>query len=103
MKEAVAEATANDETRLNQQRENELLRRFDKLVKKADRLNPPEPKTRVAGDVTKNKLVQQPTHRRLINRLQRKQDEVLIITVYTIYLIPPKDLRGFNRLRRTVH
>lgn len=76
IKDAVAEATANDETRLNRQRENDLLRRYDKLVKKADRLNPPPLKRRAQSDEAK-KPVQQLTPRRLVNRLQRKRDEVL--------------------------
>lgn len=76
IKDAVAEAKANDEDRLSQQRENDLLRRYDKLVRKADRLNLPPPKRRVKSDEAK-KPVQQLTPRRLVNRLQRKRDEVL--------------------------
>jgi transposase len=77
IKDAVAEAKASDEARLNQQRESDLLRRYDKLVKKADRLNPPPPKRKMGIDAPKNKPAQQPTPRALINRLQRKRDEVL--------------------------
>ncbi|MGB9179579.1 MAG: IS66 family transposase [Pyrinomonadaceae bacterium] len=77
MKDVVTQAKANDETRLNQQRENDLLRRYDKLVEKADRLNPPQPKRKVERDAPKKKPAQQPTPRSLINRLQRRRDEVL--------------------------
>lgn len=54
-----------------------FLRRYDKLVKRADRLNPPLPKTKAEGNSAKNKLIQQLTPRRLINRLPRRRDEVL--------------------------
>jgi transposase len=77
IKDAVTEAKANDETRLSQKRENELLRRYDKLVEKADRLNPPQPKRKVERDAPKKKPAQQPSPRSLINRLQRHRDEVL--------------------------
>jgi transposase len=75
MKETASEARAG--TKLSEPIKNEFLARYDKLVKKAERLNPPQPKRKV-GDVSlKNKSVQQPTPRRLINRLQRRRDEVL--------------------------
>lgn len=77
MKDAVAEAKALAEDRLNQQRENDLLRRYDKLVKRADRLNPLQPKRKVGSAAPKKKPAQQPSPRSLINRLQRRRDEVL--------------------------
>jgi transposase len=77
MKEAVAEAKANDEARLTQQRESDLLRLYDKLVKRAARLNPPQRTSTAEGVARKSKPVPQPTPGRLINRLQRRRDEVL--------------------------
>jgi transposase len=77
MKDAVAQAKADAQPGLSQQMKNDFLRRYDKLVKKADRLNPPPPQTEVEAESTNNKPVQQPTPRRLINRLQRRRDEVL--------------------------
>ncbi len=76
IKDAVAQAKTEAEVKLSEQMKIAFLRRYDKLVKRAARLNPP-PQTEVEGDSPKKKLVQQPTPRRLINRLQRKRDEVL--------------------------
>jgi Transposase IS66 family len=76
IKEAVAEAKQVAEGRLSEEIKNAFLRRYDKLVEKADRLNPPQPKRTVEGDSPKQKPVQQPTPRSLINRLQRRRDEV---------------------------
>jgi transposase len=99
IKDAVTEAKANDETRLNQQRENELRRRYDKLVKKADRLNPPQPKRKLDRDAPKKKPIQQPTPRSLINRLQRRRDEVLR---FMADLSVPFDNNGSERDLRMV-
>jgi transposase len=77
MKDAVAQAKADAQPGLSAQMKNDFLRRYDKLVKKADRLNPPVPIRNMEGDASKKKPVQQPTPRSLINRLQRKRDEVL--------------------------
>jgi transposase len=70
MKEAVSEAEAD--AHLSEQTKNEFLRRYDKLVKRADRLNPP-PARKAESDAPKKKPVQQPTPRRLINRLQKRR------------------------------
>jgi transposase len=77
IKDAVAQANEGAEAGLSEQMKTDFLRRYDKLVKKADCLNSPPPKRTVGGDSPKKKLVQQPTPRALINRLQRKRDEVL--------------------------
>lgn len=77
MKDTVAQAKTEAQAGLSEQIKNDFLRRYDKLVKKADRLNPPEPQTKVEGNSTKNQPIQQPTPRRLIKRLQRHRDEVL--------------------------
>ncbi len=77
MKDAVGEAKADAKGEFSERMKNDFMRRYDKLVKKADRLNPPPPKTEVEAESTNNKPVQQPTPRRLINRLQRRRDEVL--------------------------
>jgi transposase len=65
MKETASEAKAEADARLSE------------LVRKADRLNPPLPRRKGQDDAPKNKPVQQPTPRTLINRLQRRRDEVL--------------------------
>jgi transposase len=51
------------------------LRRYDRLVKKADRLNPHPPPD--SGGALKKKLPPLPPPRRLVNRLRRRRDEVL--------------------------
>ena len=73
IKEAMAEAKVEAEVQLSEQIKNDFLRQYDKLVKKADRLNPPRPKRTVRSDAPKNKPVRQPTPRPLINRLQRRR------------------------------
>jgi transposase len=78
IKGIVAEARANPaQAHLNEEIKTDFLRRYDKLVRHADRLNPSEPKRKVDGDAPQTSVPQQPTPRRLINRLQRRRDEVL--------------------------
>jgi transposase len=76
IKDTVAQAQTDAEVELSAQTKNGFLRRYDKLVKKADRLNPPLPKSTAESAATK-KPAPQLTPRRLINRLQRRRDEVL--------------------------
>ncbi len=99
MKDAVAQAKADAQPGLSEQMKNDFLRRYDKLVKKADLLNPPPPKTEVEAESTKNNPVQQPTPRRLINRLQRSRDEVLR---FVSDLSVPFDNNGSERDLRMV-
>ena len=77
IKDAVTEANTETEVGLSELMKNDCLRRYDKLVKKADRLNPPPPKRKVPSEAAKNKHSQQPTPRSFINRLQRKRDDIL--------------------------
>jgi len=76
IKDTVAQAQTDAEVELSAQTKNDFLRRYDKLVKRADRLNPPQPKRKAERDAAK-KPATQLTPRRLINRLQRRRDEVL--------------------------
>ena len=76
MKDAAAAAKADADVELNEQIKTDFLRRYDKLVKRADRLNPP-PVRKVGDEPPKKSILQQPTPRRLVNRLQRRRDEVL--------------------------
>lgn len=98
IKDTVAQVRADAEVRLSEQIKNEFLRQYDKLVKKADRLNPP-PKTKVESDAQKKKPTQQPTPRNLINRLQRRRDEVLR---FMTDLSVPFDNNGSERDLRMV-
>jgi len=76
IKDTVAQAKTDAEVELSAQTKNDFLRRYDKLVKRADRLNPPPPKRTAESTATKKPSTQL-TPRRLINRLQRRRDEVL--------------------------
>jgi transposase len=76
IKEAAAQARSEAQRELSEQIKNDFLQCYDKLVGKADRLNPP-PKREAEADSPKKKSLQQLTPRRLINRLQRRRDEVL--------------------------
>jgi len=76
IKDVVAETQTKDEVGLSEKMKNEFLRRYDQLVRKADRLNLLPPKTKAQGDAAK-KPATQLTPRRLVNRLQRRRDEVL--------------------------
>jgi transposase len=77
LKETVSQAKAETTPQLNEPTRSEFLRRYDQLVRKADRLNPPSPKRKAGDGSSKHKPVQQPTPRTLSNRLQRRRDEVL--------------------------
>jgi transposase len=77
IKETVAQAKTEVEGELSEQMKNDFRRRYDKLVRQADRLNPPPPKRKPGSDSPKNKPIRQPTPRNLVNRLQRHRDEVL--------------------------
>lgn len=99
IKDAVAAAKTDHEVGLSEQIRTGFLRRYERLVKKADRLNPPQPIRKVEGDASKKKPVQQPTPRSLINRLQRKRDEVLR---FMTDLSVPFDNNGSERDLRMV-
>jgi transposase len=76
IKDDLAKVKAETDAQFSAQTKNDFLRRYDQLVKKADRLNPPPPRRKDVGDAAK-KPSTQPTPRRLVNRLQRHRDEVL--------------------------
>lgn len=76
MKEAVSKAKTDADVEINEQIKIDFLRRYDKLVKRADRLNSP-PKRKALESDTAKKPAAQLTPRRLVNRLQRHRDEVL--------------------------
>jgi transposase len=95
----VAKAKTEVEGQLSEQMKNDFLHRYDKLVKQADRLNPPQPKRKSGSGLPKNKPVQQPTPRNLVNRLQRRRDEVLR---FIADLSVPFDNNGSERDLRMV-
>ncbi|HLL13801.1 MAG TPA: IS66 family transposase [Pyrinomonadaceae bacterium] len=99
MKEEVAAAKTEAEVGLSEPMKAELLQRYDKLVKKAERLNPPLPKSKVAGDAPKTKPPLKPTPHSLIKRLHTRRDEVLrFMTDITV----PFDNNGSERDLRMV-
>lgn len=99
MKDAVAEAKTSTEVVFSEQMKNDFLYRYDKLVKKADRLNPPLPVRKVTDSTPQKSLLQQPTPRRLVNRLQRRRHEVLCFISDTSV---PFDNNGSERDLRMV-
>jgi transposase len=76
IKDDLTKVKAETDAQFSAQTKNDFLRRYDQLVKKADRLNPPPPRRKDVGDAAKKSSTQL-TPRRLINRLQRRRDEVL--------------------------
>lgn len=77
IKRKVEKANREPEAELSQRVKTDFLRRYDRLVRRADRLNPPPPKGTATTDASKNKLFARPTPGSLIKRLQRQRDEVL--------------------------
>jgi transposase len=98
IKATVARAQVETTTQLSEPTKNDFFHRCDKLVRKADRLNPPPPKREAAGGEAK-KPAAQLTPRRLINRLQRHRDEVLRFMTDTSV---PFDNNGSERDLRMV-
>lgn len=76
IKEAASEARAAGDARLSEAAQVAYLRRYDRLVEKADRLNPP-PREGSGSDSPKRKRPPLSPQRRLVNRLRRRRDEVL--------------------------
>ena len=72
----MAATKTQPEAELTQRVKTDFLRRYDRLVRRADRLNPPPPKG-TTTDASKNKLLHGPTPGSLIKRLQRRRDEIL--------------------------
>lgn len=78
IKEAAAEARAAGQAQLSEAAKGTYLRRYDRLVKRADKLNPqPRGSGAGAGASPKRKRPPLSPQRRLVNRLRRRRDEVL--------------------------
>jgi transposase len=78
IKEAAAQARAAGQGQLGEKSRSAYLRRYDRLLKKADKLNPYPPQVEAEGHAAK-KQRRPPLSppRRLVNRLSRRRDEVL--------------------------
>lgn len=96
IKRKVEKVKAEPEAELSQRAKTDFLRRYDRLVRRADRLNPPPPKS---IDASKNKLFARPTPGSLVKRLQRRRDEVLRFMTDTSV---PFDNNGSERDLRMV-
>lgn len=71
-------AIAEGRGQLSEEAKSRYLARYDRLVKKADRLNPyPSEDGYGSGDSPKKKRTPLSPQRRLVNRLSRRRDEVL--------------------------
>jgi len=77
IKRKVTATRQQPEAELTQRAKVDFLRRYDRLVRRADRLNPPPPKGAGVSDASKNKSLIRPTPSSLTKRLQRRRDEVL--------------------------
>ena len=78
IKEAAEKARAAGHAQLNEQTRSGFLHRYDRLVKKADKLNPQPSKGEAEGGATpQQKRPPLSLARRLANRLSRRRDEVL--------------------------
>jgi transposase len=76
IKEATSEARAADQAQISEAAQGAYLRRYDRLVKKADKLNPLPPQDAGGGSPPSKRSPLTPP-RRLVNRLLRRRDEVL--------------------------
>jgi transposase len=98
IKRSVEKVKTQPEAELTQRAEADFLRRYDRLVRQADRLNPSPPKDS-PPDVSKNKLLPKPTPGTLVKRLQRRRDEILRFLTDTSV---PFDNNGSERDLRMV-
>jgi transposase len=75
--EAAAQARAAGRDQFSAEAQGAYLRRYDRLVKKADKLNPIPPQGASGGDSPRKQRPPLTPPRRLVNRLSRRRDEVL--------------------------
>jgi transposase len=76
IKEATSEARAAGHAQISEAAQGTYLRRYDRLVKKADKLNPLPPQDAGGGSPRSRRPPLTPP-RRLVHRLSRRRDEVL--------------------------
>jgi transposase len=77
IKEAAEEVRATGHAQLSEETQGAYLRRYDRLLRKADKLNPPPLKVVAESDAAKKQRPPLSPARRLVNRLLRHRDEVL--------------------------
>jgi transposase len=100
IKEAATQARAAGDAQLSEEAKGAYLRRYNRLVQKADKLNPHLSENKdAAGDAPKKKRLPLSPQRRLVNRLLRRRDEVLrFMTARSV----PFDNNGTERDLRMV-
>lgn len=77
IKEAAEQARAAGSAQLSEQTQGAYLRRYDRLVRKADKLNPHPPQVVAESDAAQKQRPPLSPSRRLVNRLLRHRAEVL--------------------------
>jgi transposase len=77
VKETTDKARAQKEAKLDQREQSAYLRHYDRLVRKAVKLNPPVSRCKGQPGATKKKRIAQPTAYGIIQRLQRRREEIL--------------------------
>ena len=99
IKKATESARAAGRDGLGEEVKCAYLRRYDRLVKRADKLNPHPPADNAGGDPRRKQRPLLSPARRLINRLARRRDEVLrFMTDLTVWF----DNNGSERDLRMV-
>jgi transposase len=99
IKEAGTQARAKGEAQLPEGERRRWLKGYDRLVKKAERMNPPVPRSRGRSGAPKKKRISQPTPVKIIERLGRRRDAVLR---FMTDLSVPFDNNGSERDLRMV-
>lgn len=77
IKEGVEVARAKGATALDKDEQRAWARRYARLVKKPEKLNPPGPRLKREPGAPKKKRTSQPTPRKTVDRLRRRRDSVL--------------------------
>jgi len=100
IKDTATQARANDKTQLSQKQRKSWLERYQQLIKKAEKINPPPSPRKKSADAPKKKRRElKPLPNNLIKRLQRRRDEVLrFMTDLTV----PFDNNGSERDLRMI-
>jgi transposase len=99
IKEAASQAQAKGEPQVELSAQRAWLRRYDRLVKKAAQLNPPVARRKRQPGAPKKKRITQPTARGIVERLQKRRDQILR---FMTDLAVPFDNNGSERDLRMI-
>jgi transposase len=93
-KEVASEAKESGNDQIDAQKQNSFFRRYGQILRQADELNPQPPKRTSGPGPPVKRRESGPTARSIINRLQKKRDEILrFMTDLTV----PFDNNGSER------